>query len=225
MSPRLNIASYIDQSLLHASASRTDIEHQCLRAEKYGFKCLVVNPVWVKTAAERIKRNDVKIGSVCGFPLGATTAELKAHEAGTVENEGASEIDMVINIGAAKSGDFKLIERELLDIRRALAADTVLKAIIECALLDEVEIVTCSKIAVECGADFVKSSTGFAGDVTVSQIELLFKAVEGKIGVKAAGGIRDLRTTISMIEAGASRIGTSAGDRIVEEYLNSINGD
>lgn len=224
MNRTINLASYIDQSLLKSQTTPDDIEQLCKIAHEYGFITVFVNPVHVKRAVRILTSSPVSVGSVSGFPLGATTPDVKVYEAEAVENDGASEVDMVMNIGAAKSGDYSKIEDEIHSVRKALAGKTVLKVILECTLLSDAEKVTCSKIAADSGADFVKTSTGIFGQATMQDVELLFKTVGYRIGVKAAGGIRDLKTTLGMIEAGASRIGTSAGPSIVDEYLNSISG-
>jgi deoxyribose-phosphate aldolase len=219
----MNLASYIDQSLLKSETTAEQIEQICIVSHEYGFKAVFLNPVHVKRAIRILDTSPVLVGSVSGFPLGATTADVKVYEAEAVENDGASEVDMVMNVGAAKSGDYSLIEREIQSVRRALAGETILKIILECTLLDEEEKITCSLIAADSGADFVKTSTGFFGQATTEDVELLFKTVGNRIGIKAAGGIRDLKTTLAMIEAGASRIGTSSGPPIVDEYSSSIS--
>ena len=164
-----------------------------------------------------LENTGVRVGSVAGFPLGATTTEVKIYEAQENENHGAEEIDMVANIGAIKSGDFGLVQRDISGVRKALSHDATLKVILETSLLTREEIVTTAKICADCGADFVKTSTGMFAQATVEDVALLFETVGRKIGVKASGGIRTLQQALAMIEAGASRIGTSAGAQIIEE--------
>jgi len=223
MNRTIDLASYIDQSLLKSETTPDEVERLCRVAHEYGFKAVFVNPAHVRLAARSLQSSSVLVGGVSGFPLGATTTDVKVYEAEAVENDGAAEVDMVMNIGAARSGDYSLIENEIHSVRKALAGKTVLKVILECTLLNHAEKITCSRIAADSGADFVKTSTGIFGQATVKDVELLFKTVGNRIGVKAAGGIRDLRTTLAMIEAGASRIGTSSGPSIVDEYRNSIS--
>ena len=223
MSRVIDLASHIDQSLLKSETTPAEIEDLCKQSINYRFKAVFINPTHVKRAAEILGSSPVIVGSVAGFPLGATTIEVKAFEAGSVENDGAEEVDMVMNIGAAKAGDFKLIEKEIHAVRKALSAKTILKIILECTLLTDAEKITYSKIAADSGADFVKTSTGIFGQATINDVELLFKSVGAQIGIKAAGGIKNLKATLSMIEAGASRIGTSAGGHIIDEYLKSVS--
>ncbi len=155
--------------------------------------------------------------------MGATRTEIKVYEAETAENTGAAEIDMVANIGAIKEGNFELVKKDIARVRKALVGSTILKVILECALLDDDEIESAAKVTAECGADFVKTSTGFFGGATLHHVSLLFDAVGQKTGIKAAGGIRDVKTVLAMIEAGASRIGTSSAVSIMEEYRNRSN--
>lgn len=212
----IDIASYIDQALLKTEVSATDIEYMCRDAAKYGFKAVFVNPSYARQAADHLKGTNVRVGTVAGFPLGATTVEVKAYEAGIGENCGAHEIDMVANIGAIKSGDWDTVRTEIAGVREALSRGTVLKVIIEATLLTVDEKIRAAHLVADCGADFVKTSTGMFGQATVDDVGLLFKEVGSRIGVKASGGIRTLAGALAMIEAGASRIGTSSGVAIVE---------
>jgi len=218
---KIDIASYIDQSLLKGDATPAHIDELCSVSIRYRFRTVFVNPVHVKRASTNLSGSQIGIGSVVGFPLGASTVRVKVYEAETVENDGASEIDMVMNVGAAKAGEFRLIEREIHAVKSALGSSTLLKVILECSLLDNAEKIGCAQIAADSGADFVKTSTGTVGSATTQDVELLFKTVGGQIGVKASGGIRDLRSALAMIEAGASRIGTSSGVPIIDEYHDS----
>ncbi len=219
---RIDIAAFIDQSCLRADATHENIEHLCKTSLDCRFHAVFVNPVHVGRVTELLKASPVRTGSVVGFPLGAVPEMVKVFEAETIENDGAHEIDMVINIGAAKSGDLQLIEKEIHAVRRAISGCTTLKIILECSLLTHSEKLTCAKIAADNGANFVKTGTGTAGCATISDVEMLFDAIGTQVGIKAAGGIRDLKSTLAMIEAGASRIGTSSGKAILDEYLDSI---
>jgi deoxyribose-phosphate aldolase len=223
MSKKIDLAPYIDQSLLKANATPADIDEMCKITLRYGFKALFVNPVHVKRIAASLAGSPVHVGSVVGFPLGASNVRVKVYEAETVENDGADEIDMVMNIGAVKAGDYRAVENEIHAVRSALGSSAILKVILECSLLNEVEKATSAQIAADSGADFVKTSTGTAGGATVEDVELLFKTVGRQVGVKAAGGIRDLKTALAMMEAGASRLGTSSGAAIIDQYLGSMH--
>jgi deoxyribose-phosphate aldolase len=214
--PDIDIASYIDQALLKTEVSAAEIEKMCHDAATYSFKACFVNPSYTKLCSMLLKGTAVAVGSVSGFPLGATTPEVKAFEAENGENNGASEIDMVVNVGAIKSADYKLVEREISGVREALSKNTILKVILECSLLTNDEKKKAAKIAANCGASFVKTSTGMFGPATLEDVSLLFETVGRKIGVKASGGIRTLAQALAMIEAGASRIGTSSGVQIVK---------
>lgn len=215
-----DLSKYIDHTNLKSDALQKDIEAICVKAADLSARSVCINPVFVKAATAVLKDSETRVGSVVGFPLGANTTLVKVYEAEMTENEGATEIDMVINIGAAKAAEVKYIEHEIHEVRKALSSRTVLKVILECPLLTDAEKITFAQIAIDSGADFVKTCTGFFGAATVKDVELLFKIARGKAGVKASGGIRDLRSALSMIEAGASRIGTSSGIEIIEQYRN-----
>ncbi len=215
-----DLSKYIDHTILKSDALQNDIEAACAKASELFARSVCINPAFVKAAADVLKGTETRVGSVVGFPLGANTTLVKVYEAETTENEGATEIDMVLNIGAVKAAETEYIEHEIHEVRKALSSQTVLKVILECPLLTDAQKITFTQIAVDSGADFVKTCTGFFGAATVKDVELLFKIARGKAGVKAAGGIRDLRTALSMIEAGASRIGTSSGIEIIEQYRN-----
>jgi deoxyribose-phosphate aldolase len=221
MNRKIDLASYIDQSLLKADTTMADIDEICQVSLDYGFKALFVNPAHVKRIARNLNGSQVRIGSVVGFPLGASAERVKVYEAETVENDGAEEIDMVMNIGAVKVAEYRILEDEIHAVKSALGSDTLLKVILECSLLSDIEKATSAQIAANSGADFVKTSTGTVGGATVEDVELLFRTVGRRIGVKAAGGIRDLKTALAMIEAGASRIGTSSGAAIIDQYHDS----
>ena len=214
-----NIAKIIDHTLLKPEATRDQIVQLCREAREYGFASVCVNPSYVKLAAELLRGSSVKVCSVVGFPLGATLPEVKAYEARRAIEEGAAEIDMVINIGALKSGDLELVRRDIASVVDVCHARGALcKVIIEAALLTDEEKVLACQLARAAGADYVKTSTGFGpGGATVQDVALMRRTVGPEMGVKAAGGIRSYEAAKSMVEAGATRIGASAGVKIVQE--------
>jgi len=210
-----SIASLIDHTLLKPEATREQIEKLCREAKEYRFFSVCVNPYHVAYAKSLLEGSDVKVCTVVGFPLGATTSEIKAAETEQAIRDGAEEIDMVINIGALKE---KADEEVLRDIRAVVTAANgkLVKVILECCLLEKEEIVRACQLSMEAGAHFVKTSTGFSsGGATVEDVALMRKTVGDKLGVKASGGIRDLETLHKMVEAGATRIGTSNGVAMV----------
>ncbi len=214
----MDIARMIDHTLLKPDATRKQIELLCLQGKKYNFASVCMNPVWVKFCREILTGSKVKICTVSGFPLGANATAIKVKEAERGIEDGADEIDMVLNVGALKGGDFGLVENDITSVRNAIGKDKVLKVIIECGLLTTDEKVKAAEIVKSCGADFVKTNTGFGyGGATVADVKLLRKIAGKDMGVKASGGIRDFQTAKSLIEAGANRIGTSSGVKIVEE--------
>jgi deoxyribose-phosphate aldolase len=214
----MDIARMIDQSLLKPDVVRRQIEQLCLEGRKYNFCSLCVNPVWVPLCKRLLYDTEIKICTVSGFPLGASKPEIKAKEAETAVGDGADEIDMVMNVGALKTGDFMVVEEEIEAVRNVIGKDKILKVIIEAGVLTDEEKIKATEIVKACGADFVKTCTGFGfGNVTVEDIRLLRKVAGEDMGVKASGGIRDYKTALSLIEAGANRIGTSSGVKIVEE--------
>ncbi len=217
----MDIAKMIDQSLLKPDVIRQQIEQLCLEGRKYNFFSLCVNPVWVSLCKRMLYESTVKICTVSGFPLGASKPQIKAKEAEIAMENGADEIDMVMNIGAFKTGDFKLVEKDIKDVRNVVGKDKILKVIIETGVLTNQEKVKATQIVKACGADFVKTSTGFGyGGATVEDVKLLRKIAGENMGVKASGGIRDYQTALSLIQAGANRIGTSSGVKIVKESLS-----
>ena len=214
-----DVARFIDHTLLKPEATRAEIETLCQEARQNSFASVCVNPYWVKECAFLLHGSPVKVCTVVGFPLGATTADVKAYETRRAIFDGATEIDMVINIGALKSGDDDTVKRDIRTVVEAAhEACAIVKTILETALLTDDEKVRACVLAKEAGADFVKTSTGFSkGGATVADIELMRRAVGSSIGVKAAGGVRDLAAAKEMIAAGATRIGASAGVKIVQE--------
>jgi deoxyribose-phosphate aldolase len=213
------VASMIDHTLLKADASRAEIETLCREAAEYGFASVCVNPTWVGVCARLLHGTPVKVCSVVGFPLGASTADTKNYETRRAIFDGAREIDMVINIGALKSGELRTVERDIEAVTAPCREAGVLsKVIIEAALLTDDEKVAASTLAKAAAADFVKTSTGFGpGGATAADVALMRRVVGEEMGVKAAGGVRDLEGLKAMVAAGASRVGASAGVRIVQE--------
>lgn len=213
------VAQLIDHTLLKPDARRQEIEELCREAAQHKFATVCVNPCWVALCADRLAGTGVLVCSVVGFPLGATTADVKAFETRRAIFDGAREIDTVINVGALKSGDLHTVERDIEAIVRPCRECGVLsKVIIEAALLNEDEKVTACTLAKAAGADYVKTSTGFGpGGATVADVALMRRVVGAEMGVKAAGGVRDLDALKAMVAAGASRVGASAGVKIVQQ--------
>ena len=219
----MKLNKYIDHTLLKPDASQEQIETLIVEAKKYDFASVCVNPTWVNFAAQALKATDVKVCTVIGFPLGANTPELKAFETSDAIQNGANEIDMVINIGALKSRNFDLVERDIRAVVEA-AKGTLVKVIIETCLLTDDEKVKACQIAQKAGADFVKTSTGFStGGATVEDVALMRKTVGPDMGVKASGGARSYEDALAFIKAGATRIGASSGVAIMEGDV--ANGD
>ena len=207
----------IDHTLLKPETTYAQIAQLCDEARQYGFASVCVNATHVKRCAERLAGSPVKVCAVVGFPLGATVPEVKAYEAQQAIEDGATEIDMVINVGALKSKDNDLVARDIgAVVRTARASGALVKVIIEAALLTDEEKATACQLAKEAGADFVKTSTGFGpGGATTRDVELMRRVVGLKMGIKAAGGIRTREDAEKMVAAGATRIGASASVKIV----------
>jgi deoxyribose-phosphate aldolase len=214
-----SVAGMIDHTLLKPDATRTDIEKLCREAAEFHFATVCVNPAWVALAANLLRGSGVGVCSVVGFPLGATTADVKHYETRRAIFDGATEIDMVINIGALKSGDLQTVERDIAAVvGPCREASVVSKVILEVALLTDDEKIAGSTLAKAAGADFVKTSTGFAsGGATAHDVALMRRVVGAEMGVKAAGGVRDYEGLKAMVAAGATRVGASAGVKIVQE--------
>ncbi|MEM2336704.1 MAG: deoxyribose-phosphate aldolase [Candidatus Bathyarchaeia archaeon] len=219
-SSREQLAKIIDSTLVNAAATKSEVENLCRDAAQYGFCCVVVNPTYVKLAASLLKGTNVKVCSTVGFPFGVALPEVKALEAIKAIEDGASELDMVVNLGALKSGDYELVKQDIravVDVKR-LFQDVIVKVIIETPLLTTEEKIAACKLVKEAGADFVKTSTGlFGGGATVEDVRLMRQIVGKDMGVKAAGGIRTYADAVAMIEAGANRIGTSTAKAIIQE--------
>jgi deoxyribose-phosphate aldolase len=215
-----SVASLIDHTLLSPGASSREIISLCADAKRYGFYSVMVNPAWVALAAAQVHGSPVKVGTVVGFPLGANLTVTKLAEAEAAAQNGAHDLDMVINIGALKSGDRVLVQTEIRSLAdMAHAHGAILKVILENALLSQEEKILACALAAEAGADFVKTSTGFAASgATAADVALMRGVVGHDIGVKAAGGIRTAAQLTEMVEAGANRIGASASVAIVREF-------
>ncbi|MGF9963216.1 deoxyribose-phosphate aldolase [Bacillus rhizoplanae] len=212
----MNYAKLIDHTLLKPDAKKEAIVTLCEEAKQHDFASVCVNPTWIETAAEILKGTDVKVCTVIGFPLGANTPETKAFETKDAIAKGATEVDMVINIGALKDKNDELVERDVRAVVEAAKGKALVKVIIETCLLTEEEKIRACELSVKAGVDFVKTSTGFStGGATVEDVALMRKTVGPEIGVKASGGVRDEKGMDAMVEAGATRIGTSSGVALV----------
>ena len=210
-----HLSKTIDHTLLKAEATAAQIETLCAEAREYYFCSVCVNSGYVPLAAAQLKGSDVKVCSVVGFPLGAMGTKAKAYEAAVAIEEGAEEIDMVINVGWLKSGEISKVEQDILALREATKGK-ILKVIFETALISKEEIVILCEICTRVGVDFVKTSTGFStGGATLEDVALMKASVGEQVQVKASGGIRDYETAVAMLEAGATRLGVSAGIAIV----------
>jgi deoxyribose-phosphate aldolase len=210
------MAQFIDHTVLKPEAGPAELDQLCHEAIQYGFKAVCVNSGWVAYVAEILKESQVAVCAVVGFPLGAMHRDSKAHEARKAIEDGARELDMVLNVGALKGGDAKLVLKDILAVRREAEPSVLLKVIMETCLLSDSEKIKACKIAAEAGADFVKTSTGFStGGATVEDVALMRETVGPDMGVKASGGIKDFKTAAAMIAAGATRIGAGAGVEIV----------
>lgn len=211
----MNLAKYIDHTILKATATKEDVAKLCDEAARHGFASVCVNPFWVSLCSDLLKGSGVKVCTVIGFPLGANESAVKAFEANLAIKQGAEEVDMVINIGALKSGMYDVVRNDISAVREA-SEGKILKVIIETSYLTDAEKETVCKICAECGVDFVKTSTGFSdAGAKVEDVKLMAKA--SGLKVKASGGIRSKEDALKMIEAGASRLGTSAGVKIVTD--------
>lgn len=213
----VDLAKYIDHTLLRPDATLAEIEVLCDEALTFGFASVCINPTWVRVAAERLRGSPVKVCTVIGFPLGANTPDIKSMEARKALREGAREVDMVINIGALKSGDLELVRTDIEKVVDAAhESGAICKVILETSLLTDEEKVVASSLAKQAKADFVKTSTGFSGGgATVYDVALMRETIGPDMGVKASGGVRTLEDAEDMIAAGATRIGASAGVQIV----------
>ena len=219
----MSIAAYIDHTLLKQDAAAPQIDRLCAEAAQYHFASVCVNPWYVPRCVKHLQGTGVKVCTVVGFPLGATTTESKVFETLQAVRSGAEEIDMVMNVCAMKSGNTHAIEQEIQALAAAVEGHAILKVILETCLLTEEEKILACQIAKRAGADYVKTSTGFStGGATVADVALMRRTVGPEMGVKAAGGIRDYATAKAMLDAGATRIGASAGIAIVQQEQEAL---
>lgn len=220
----MKINQYIDHTLLKADANEQAILKIINEARQYQFASVCINPIWVKYAAEQLKNAPVKVCTVIGFPLGENTSETKAYEAKNAVLNGADEVDMVINIGALKTGHERAVQSDIAAVVAAVEGEALVKVIIETALLSEDEKIKACQLAVAAGADFVKTSTGFStGGATAEDVKLMKATVGNRAQVKASGGIYSLADAKAMIAAGATRIGTSAGVAIMKGQVSDAD--
>lgn len=214
----MKIQDYIDHTLLKPEATKEQVRILCTEAKEYEFASVCVNPFYTSLVSKELEGSEVKTCVVIGFPLGATASQVKTFEAETAVRAGAQEVDMVINIGALKDTDYDVVEEDIKAVVDAVKGKALVKVIIETCLLTDEEKAKACELATKTGAHFVKTSTGFStGGATLGDVALMRKTVGNKVGVKASGGIRDYKTALAMIEAGATRIGTSSGVKIMEE--------
>lgn len=212
----MKLNKYIDHTILKPSATVDDIKKLCADAARYDFASVCVNPCHVKLCHELLKETQVNVCTVIGFPLGANTTQTKVYETQCAYDDGCDEFDMVINVGALKAGDLEFVKNDIKAVVEASKGRTV-KVIIETFYLTDEEKITATKLAVDAGADFVKTCTGFnEGKATVHDVAIMHKAADGKAKIKASAGIRDLKAALELVEAGAERLGTSAGVAIIE---------
>lgn len=214
----MKLNKLIDHTLLKADATSAQIKQLCQEAKDYDFKSVCVNPAFVPQATELLKGSDVEVCTVIGFPLGANTTATKVFEAKDAIANGATEVDMVINISQAKDGQWEAVEEEIKQIAEAVKGKAILKVIVETALLTDEEIKNATEATVNAGADFVKTSTGFSNrGASLNDVQIMNTVTQGKIGIKASGGVSNRQDALNMVEAGATRIGASKGIQIVSE--------
>lgn len=212
-----NIAVLIDHTLLKQDATKEQIEKLCEEAKTYTFASVCVNPTWVNLSAKLLQNTAVKVCTVIGFPLGASTTEVKAFETSNAIENGAKEIDMVLNVGALKDAAYDIVQKDIEAVVEAAKGKAIVKVIFETCLLTNEEIVKASELSKAAGADFVKTSTGFStGGATIEAVKLMRETVGAELGVKASGGVRSLEDLQAMVEAGATRIGASSGVEIMQ---------
>ncbi|HKK22034.1 MAG TPA: deoxyribose-phosphate aldolase [candidate division Zixibacteria bacterium] len=210
-----NLNIFIDHSILHSDATEAEVRKTCEEARNWRFHSVVVNPIWVPLVRYDLRHSTVKVVTVCGFPLGANRTDIKVAEAMKAVSDGAQEIDMVANIGWLQAGDYSAAGEEIAEIKRRIPFNIMLKVIIECGLLSEEKQVEATKMVIDSGAQFIKTSTGFFGGVTVEQVQRIAKVVNRQIEIKAAGGIRTAELCGHLLEAGAQRLGCSTSVEIM----------
>lgn len=214
-----NLNKYIDHTLLSPESTEDEIVKICEEALENDFMSICINPTWVKKSAEKLADSDVKVCTVIGFPLGATSTESKAFEAKQAIEDGAKEVDMVINVGRLKGKDYDYVKKDIEAVVEVAKDKALLKVIIETCLLTDEEKVKACELSKEAGADYVKTSTGFStGGATIEDVKLMRETVGEEMGVKASGGVRSLEDAKNFIKAGATRLGASSGIKIIEEY-------
>ena len=214
----MEISKYIDHTILKPDATSEEVKKVCSEAKEYNFASVCINPYYAKLVSSELEGTDVKTCVVIGFPLGANTKEVKAFEASNAVANGAQEVDMVINIAALKDKKYDVVENDIKAVVDSVKGKALVKVIIECCLLTNEEMVMACKLSLKAGTDFVKTSTGFStSGAKAEDVKLMRETVGENVGVKASGGIRDYKTTMEMINAGANRIGASAGIAIVKE--------
>lgn len=220
----MELSKYIDHTLLKADATVEQVQTLCQEAIDYNFMSVCINPVHIPVAKKALGDSDVKICTVIGFPLGANTTSVKIYEAKQAVEAGATEVDMVINIGAAKAGDWTTVENDIHAVVDSMPTNVIVKVIIETSLLTDEEKTLASQAAQRAGTDFIKTSTGFStGGATLDDVRLMRQAVGPDLGVKASGGVSNYAEAIAMIEAGATRIGASKGIAIVTQKPAEVN--
>jgi deoxyribose-phosphate aldolase len=217
MSTPTNLAQYIDHTLLKPEATSAQVKQLCEEARTYSFFSVCVNSAWVPLCRETLGESDVKITAVVGFPLGANGSEVKAFEAAWAVEQGANEIDMVLSVGQLLEGNLEAVEQDIARVVKSVEGKAIVKVIMETGLLNDQQKITACELSEKAGAHFVKTATGFGpGGATADDIRLMRKHVSEKVSVKASGGIRDTETALAMIEAGAARLGLSAGVAIMK---------
>lgn len=221
----MNLAKYIDHTILKANATEAEVIQVCDEAKTHNFYSVCINPYYVALVADQLKDSEVKVTSVIGFPLGANTTEIKAKEALKAVEDGADEIDMVINVSALKDGKFNYVEKDIATVAEAINGKAILKVILETCLLTDEEKTKACELSKSAGAHFVKTSTGFStGGATEADVRLMKSIVGDDMEVKASGAVRDYETALKMIEAGATRIGASSSVSIVTGGSDTNSG-
>lgn len=218
-----NLPSYFDHTNLKQEATERDIEKLCTEAVRYNFHAVCINPYYVAFAKDILSQSPIKVASVISFPLGANKIELKLQEALIAVKDGADELDMVVNIGLLRSHSYSQVEKEIAEIRKNIPYNIVLKVIVESSQLSDIEICESTKVVINSGADFIKTSTGFFGGATVKAVKLMHNTADSKIKIKASGGIKLLSHCHEMISSGAERLGCSASVNIMHELQNKKN--